>query len=183
VAFPEESLSEGEEVRLHAHPHAIAMFWPVFWAIVSIGGGAVGAFFTLDNPVLAGVIGVIGLALFVWLSLSPYIVWRSTHYVFTSKQVLLRSGVFSRTERGIPLNKVNDVRTNQTLLDRILHSGSILIESAGEHGQSELHRVPQAIKVSNTLKDLVESDTDRHSLDEDELRSALKENREAGGHL
>jgi len=184
VAFPDESLSQGEEVRLHLHPHWIAMTWPTIMAVITIGGTAAAAAFWLSGmPVLFYIVAVVALVLFIWLSLVPYIVWRSTHYAFTNKQVLLRSGVLRRIERGIPLSKVNDVRTTQGILDRILRSGTILIESAGEHGQSDLHRVPDAIKVGNTLKELVEHDVDRHQLDEDELRTVLKEHREAGGSL
>lgn len=184
MAFPEESLSEGEEVRLHLHPHAIALVWPAFWAIVTIGGTAAAAIFVLPASVVGfGAIGVVALVLFIWLSLAKYVVWRSTHYVFTTKQVLIRTGVFSRLERGIPLGKVNDVQTTQTLLDRILRSGTLLIESAGEQGQSHLDRVPHVTKVSNTLKDLVEHDTDRQHLSEDEMRAIMREHREATGGL
>ena len=184
MAFPEESLSEGEEVRLHLHPHAISLVWPAFWAIVTIGGTAAAAIFVLPASVVGfGAIGVVALVLFIWLSLAKYVVWRSTHYVFTTKQVLIRTGVFSRLERGIPLGKVNDVQTTQTLLDRILRSGTLLIESAGEQGQSHLDRVPGVTKVSTTLKDLVEHDTDRQHLSEDEMRAIMREHREATGGL
>lgn len=187
MAFPDESLAEGETVRLHLHPHAIAMFWPLFWALVTIGGGAAGAIATLPTggaaPILSGVIGVVALVLFIWLALVPWINWRSTHYVFTNKQVLIRTGVLSRVERGIPLNKINDVQTTQSLLDRILRAGTVLIESAGEKGQSHLDRVPHVIQVSNTLKDLIEQDTDRQQISEEEFRAALREHREAGGSL
>jgi uncharacterized membrane protein YdbT with pleckstrin-like domain len=183
VAFPEESLSQGEEVRLHLHPHGIVLFWPVVLAIVIIGGSAAAAVFASLTGV--GLYVVLGIAavLLVWLVLVPYIVWRSTHYVFTNKQVLFRTGVIRREERGIPLSKINDVKANQSLFDRILGSGDLTVESAGEHGQSVLHTIPSVVKVMNTLKDLVAHDHDKHSLDEDELRSALKEHREAGGTL
>ena len=74
MAFPEDSLSAGEEVRLHVHPHGIAMFWPGIWALVTIGGGGAGAFLVLPNVVLAAIIGGVALILFIWLSLAPYIV-------------------------------------------------------------------------------------------------------------
>jgi uncharacterized membrane protein YdbT with pleckstrin-like domain len=185
VAFPEESLSQGEEVRLHLHPHWIQMFWPAVVAIITVGGTGVAAIFLLSGQaVLFYIIAAVALVVFIWLSLAPYIVWRSTHYVFTTKQVLLRSGVFRREERGIPLNKVNNVRTTQGLLDRVLRCGTLVVESAGEaHGRSELTRIPRVIKVSNTLKDLVAEDLDRHQLDEEELRAVLKEHREAGGTI
>jgi uncharacterized membrane protein YdbT with pleckstrin-like domain len=180
VAFPDESLSEGETIKMHLHPHWIAMFWPTVMAVITIGGTAAASVFVgIGVPFYA--ITALALILFIWLVVAPYVVWRSTHFVFTDKQVLIRKGVFAREERGIPLSKVNDVRTNQSLFDRILRSGTILIESAGEHGQSHLDRVPDAIRVGKTLKELVEHDVDRHQLDEGELRAALKEHREAGG--
>jgi hypothetical protein len=46
-----------------------------------------------------------------------------------------------------------------------------------------LDDIPRVVKVMNVLKELVEHDHDRNTLDEDELRTVLKENREAGGHL
>jgi uncharacterized membrane protein YdbT with pleckstrin-like domain len=186
VAFPDESLAEGEAVRLHLHPHAIAMFWPTFWALVTVGGGGAGAVWALSGgpgAIVAGIIGVVGLILFIWLALVPWIIWRSTHYVFTNKQVLIRTGVLSRVERGIPLGKINDVQTTQSLVDRILRAGTVLIESAGEKGQSHLDRVPHVIQVSNTLKDLMEQDTDRQQISEEEFRAALREHREAGGNI
>jgi hypothetical protein len=35
----------------------------------------------------------VALILFLWLAFAPFVVWRSTHYVFTTKQVLFREGV------------------------------------------------------------------------------------------
>ena len=183
MAFPEESLSQGEEVRLHLHPHWIVIFWPAVMAVITVGG-TLAAVFLVGINVAFYIIAAVALVLFIWLSLTPYIVWRSTHYVFTNKQVLLRTGVLRREERGIPLNKVNNVRTTQSLLDRVLRCGTLIVESAGEmHGQSELRRIPSVIRVGNTLKELVAEDIDRHQLDEEELRAALREHREAGGTL
>jgi uncharacterized membrane protein YdbT with pleckstrin-like domain len=185
VAFPEESLSVGEEVRLHLHPHWIVMFWPTFWAVVTLGGSLVAAItlLPLGQLIPAAIIWAVALVLFVWLSFAPWIAWRSTHYVFTTKQVLFRVGVIKREERGIPLGKINDVRATQNLLDRLLSSGTLTVESAGEHGQSVLENIPHVVRVMNTLKDLVEHDVDKHTLDEEELRAALREHREAGGTI
>ncbi len=186
MAFPDESLSPGEEVKLHLHPHWIVMFWPVFWTVVPVGG-VVYASFALAKGGSANLaliaIGAVALVVFLWLAFAPFVVWRSTHYVFTTKQVLFREGVLKREERGIPLAKVNDVKATQNLFERILGCGTLTVESAGEHGQSVLEDIPQVVKVMNTLKELVEHDSDNRSLDEGELRAALKEHRESGGTL
>lgn len=183
MAFPDESLSAGEEVKLHLHPHWIVMVVPVFWTVVAALAVVAGAVL-LPSPggnVALVAIGAVAFVLFVWLAFAPFVRWRSTHYVFTNKQVLFRHGVFSREERGIPLNKVNDVKSNQSLLERMLGCGTLTIESAGERGQSELRDIPRVTRVMNTLKELQERDEDKHTLDEDELRAALRENREADG--
>jgi len=183
MAFPQESLSEGEQVMSHLHPHGITMFWPTIGALVSVGGGATAAIVTKGDMPAPLFIGGAALILFIWWALAPYIVWRSTHYVLTDKQVIIRKGVFNRNEKKIPLGKVNDHTTNQSLLDRILRSGSILIESAGEKGQEELHRVPGVIKVNNLLTKLIEDDVDKHNLDETEMREIMREHRAEGGKL
>jgi uncharacterized membrane protein YdbT with pleckstrin-like domain len=181
VAFPDESLSPGEEVKLHLHPHWIVMFWPAFWTLVTLGGVIFAFTVTTGAAFLA--IFIVALVLFLWLAFAPLVVWRSTHYVFTTKQVLFREGVIKREERGIPLAKVNDVKSTQNLLERIIGCGTLTVESAGEHGQSVLEDIPRVVKVMNTLKDLAEADSDNRSLDEGELRAALKEHRESGGTL
>ena len=186
MAFPDESLAQGEEVKLHLHPHWIVMLAPLFWTVVAVAGVVAGAIFLPTNStgtVGLVVIGALALVLFLWLAFAPFVVWRSTHFVFTNKQVMFRHGVFAREERGIPLNKVNDVKATQKLWERLIGCGTLTVESAGEHGQSVLDDIPRVIKVMNVLKELVEHDHDRNTLDEDELRTVLKENREAGGHL
>lgn len=181
MAFPDESLSPGEEVKLHLHPHWIAMFWPTVWTLVTVSGVIFALTVTTGAAFVA--IFVVALVLFLWLAFAPLVIWRSTHYVFTTKQVLFREGVIKREERGIPLAKVNDVKSTQNLFERLLGCGTLTVESAGEHGQSVLKNIPRVVKVMNTLKDLVENDSDNRSLDEGELRAALKEHRESGGTL
>jgi uncharacterized membrane protein YdbT with pleckstrin-like domain len=177
-------MSEGEQVKLHLHPHWITVFWPIVGGIVVVVGGAAGVFFTVGSTTVgAGIIGVVALVLFVWWFLAPVIKWRSFHYVLTTKQVLLREGVIKRLERGIPLGKVNDVRITQGLIDRILRTGNLEIESAGTEGQSIMTRIPHAVAVGKQLQELREQDQDHKTLDEDEMRQLLKENREAEGKL
>jgi uncharacterized membrane protein YdbT with pleckstrin-like domain len=177
-------MSEGEEVKLHLHPHWITVFWPIIGGIVVVVGGAAGVFFTITSTTVgAGAIGVAALVLFVWWFLAPFVKWRSFHYVLTTKQVLLREGVIKRLERGIPLGKVNDVRITQGLMDRILRTGNLEIESAGTEGQSIMVRIPHVVAVAKQLQELREQDQDHKTLDEDEMRQLLKENREAEGKL
>ena len=54
----------------------------------------------------------------------------------------MRTGLFNRTGKEIPLEVINDVAFGQTIGERIFRSGDLLIESAGEHGQSRFTDIP-----------------------------------------
>jgi uncharacterized membrane protein YdbT with pleckstrin-like domain len=171
-------LTTDEHVVLHLHPHWKAIITPAFWTVVAVAG-VVAAILWLPSGGAANValvvIGAIAVALFLWLALWPFIVWRSTHYVFTDERVLLREGVFNRQQRDIPLTRVNDVSSNQTLLERMLGCGTLTVESAGERGQSVLTDIPKVVQVQKVAYELVEADHDRRTISDHDLRAALRD--------
>jgi len=173
VAFPKDVLTSDEHVVLHLHPHWKALIRPVFVLVVALA--AVVASLIFLPTLVTYVVGGLALIAVLWLALWPFLVWRTTHYVFTNERVLIQIGVFSRDRRDIPLARVNDHSMSQTFVERILGCGTLVIESAGERGQSVLHDIPGVEKVQTTLYELVEADRDKHSLGDDELRRALKE--------
>jgi uncharacterized membrane protein YdbT with pleckstrin-like domain len=181
VAFPEDVLTKDERVALHLHPHWKALILPVL--VLALAVAAVVAGWVLLPGGTGGMVGLyaiaaIALVLVVWRSLWPYIVWRSTHYVFTTERVLLQTGVFSRHRRDIPLNRVNDHSMNQTLVERLLGCGTLTIESAGERGQTVLTDIPHVERVQTTLYELTEQDHDRNTLGEDEMREIMQSTRD-----
>jgi uncharacterized membrane protein YdbT with pleckstrin-like domain len=173
VAFPDDSLTEDEHVVLHLHPHWSEMILPVFWTIIAVA--AVGAAEAFGWPGWA-IIAVGAVALFVFLRLAfwPFIIWRSTHFVFTNERVMRREGVFRRDQRDIPLTRVNDVSSSQNLFQRLVGSGALVVESAGERGQSVFKNIPKVIRVQKVVYELVEADHERRTLDDHDLKEALK---------
>jgi uncharacterized membrane protein YdbT with pleckstrin-like domain len=177
VSFPEDSLTKDERVILHLHPHWKAIILPVFWTVVLIAAvvaawqfGPTGS----GGNVLVVAAGAVALVLFGWLAFWPFLVWRSTHFVFTTERVMLREGIFSREQRDIPLNRVNDVSSKQTILERMLSCGTLVVESAGERGQSTLKDIPKVVAVQKAVYELVEADHDRRTLDGEEMREIMK---------
>lgn len=163
MAFPDDVLTKDEHVVLHLHPHWKALVRPLLVLAVGVAllvlgwiflpGGAVAMY------VLAGLL-VVGV---VWLAAWPFLVWRTTHYVFTNEWVLLQRGVLARDRRDIPLSRVNDHAMTQRFTERLLGCGTLTIESAGERGQSVLADIPRVERVQTTLYELVEADRDAHS--------------------
>ncbi len=85
------------------------------------------------------------------LFFTPLVKWFFTLYVLTTERLITRSGVVARSGIEIPLENINNVLFHQTILERILRSGDLLIESAGESGQSEFNDVPYPDEFQSLL--------------------------------
>lgn len=181
MAFPEDVLTEDEHVVLHLHPHWKALLRPMFvlalavavvvaaWILLPDGDAA-----TIALYVVAG----LALVFVLWFGLWPFLVWRTTHYLFTNERVLLQHGVLARERRDIPLTRVNDHSMSQRFVERLLGCGTLTIESAGERGQTVLRDVPRVDQVQTKLYELVEAHHDRHTLGDGEMREILADMRE-----
>jgi uncharacterized membrane protein YdbT with pleckstrin-like domain len=177
VGFPESVLTKDERVVTHLHPHWKALIGPVFVVVVAVAAVTAGALFLPTagwaTPALYA-IGALALIVAVWLAFWPWLVWRTTHYVFTNERVIMRVGVFSRTGRDIPLGRVNDVSFTHGVVDRMLGCGTLTIESAGERGQVVLTDIPGVEKVQSVLYELVEADRASHSFDDDDRDAIVR---------
>ena len=155
MAYPKKLLSDDETIVLETHPHAKALVLPVVALMATLS--AAGFFWaSVDNDIARYVmLGVVALLLLAFC-LAPFLRWRTTLFVVTNKRVVVRNGVFSRTGRDIPLNRVNDVTFSHNLLERLLGCGTLVVESAGERGQVQLTEVPHVERVQRMLYELVE---------------------------
>jgi uncharacterized membrane protein YdbT with pleckstrin-like domain len=168
MPYPEKLLAEDEEVVEHLHPHWLTLIPAVIAFIVICVLVGLGVAVLPDSSsnhtahhALLAVIVVLAVLLLGWLTLAPLIRWRSTHYVFTTRRVLIRRGVLKHVGRDITLGRISDVAFEQSLADRIFRAGTLHIESAGENGQETLVNIPRANEMQQTLNRLIEADTNR----------------------
>jgi uncharacterized membrane protein YdbT with pleckstrin-like domain len=100
------------------------------------------------------------IAWLVWLG-ARLARWATTHFVVTSDRIVFRTGVLSKHGRDIPLERVNDITSNQTLFERMLGSGDLLIESAGERGQQTFSDIPHPDHVQQEIYRQMEGNATR----------------------
>jgi len=96
----------------------------------------------------------------IWTGV-PFLRWRTTTYELTTRRFRLRSGILSRTGRDFPLVRISDISFSSGPIDRLLGTGRLIIESAGEHGQLVVNEIPDVRKVQATLFQLVEDEQER----------------------
>jgi uncharacterized membrane protein YdbT with pleckstrin-like domain len=73
--------------------------------------------------------------------------WYRTHFVLTSQRVIFQSGVIARTRIEISLHKINVVNFHQSIFERIVNTGDIVIESGAEDGVETFNDVPDPQQV------------------------------------
>jgi len=159
MAYPKHLLDEDEDVVLEMHPHWKQLVGPALLVPIVVGAASYGAFALPDNSArrwLRLAIVVLAALLLLRFSLWPYLKWQTTQYVLTTRRVVIRTGVFGRSGRDIPLTRVNDVSFQHTLFERMLRCGTLTIESAGEHGQVVLTEVPRVQQVQREVYRCVE---------------------------
>jgi uncharacterized membrane protein YdbT with pleckstrin-like domain len=143
MTYPKRLLTEGEEIVRDFRPHWRLLVIPFFWTLLF--GAAIWLTWSLDpaNDAFDWAVTALAAVLFVRFGFYPFISWWFTHYVLTNERLIRRSGVLARKGVEIPLENINDVSFSQTILERVLRSGDLLIESAGTQGQSRFGDIPE----------------------------------------
>ena len=160
----DRSLAVGEMSVKILHPHWKTLAVPVLLAFVIVAVLLVGEVLIPASNAAAIerlVLAVVAIALFMWWLMYPILAWRTTAYELTTRRLRLRNGILTRNGRDIPLSRITDVSFRKGLLDRLLGSGTLVVESAGEHGELTLTEIPHVERVSALLFQLVEDERRR----------------------
>jgi membrane protein YdbS with pleckstrin-like domain len=136
VGFPRRLLADHEELILDMRPHWIALAAPVAVAVLVLLAEML-LFANFDPPaVVAWLALAVGAVLLLAFSIRPFLAWITSHFVVTSDRVIHRSGWLAKRSMEMPLERINDVRFQQSVLERVVGAGDLVIESGGEYGQN-----------------------------------------------
>jgi uncharacterized membrane protein YdbT with pleckstrin-like domain len=75
--------------------------------------------------------------------------WYRTHFVLTSQRVIFQTGVIARKRVEISLHKINLINFHQSVFERLINAGDIVIESGAEDGMETFSDVrdPQSVQA------------------------------------
>ncbi len=159
MSFPSRLLNEGEEIVFDTHPHWWIFSGVTLRLVVAIVI-AVAAAVTFENQWVTNLGIVLILAAVAHLGV-VYLQWRTTDLVLTTDRLITRKGIVSRHSREIPLERINDITCHQSLFERVIHAGDLLVESGGERGQEQFHNVGEPFEVQNAIHRAIEEATNR----------------------
>jgi uncharacterized membrane protein YdbT with pleckstrin-like domain len=166
VPYPDKLLGDDEELVRHLHPHWLTISWPVLLFLIVVGGASFGAALVppgrQQGMARLAILALALLLVLVFVAV-PLLRWRTTHYVVTTHRLLFREGILARRGRDLGLSRITDVSYTQTIWERLVSSGTLTIETAGDSGPTVLRRIPDSDGVQQLLNHMIEEDADRRA--------------------
>ncbi|TME54708.1 MAG: PH domain-containing protein [Chloroflexi bacterium] len=138
-------LLPGENLVLKTHQHWIVLVKSLVIPVVLLIIGAV-----VDLTVKSGtgiphfrtIITLVAVAIALLWLIVVWIRWQSIAYTLTDQRIKIESGVFGRASKIIPIDRIQDCTTKQTLFGRILGYGRVEVDAAGAQGAEVLEHLP-----------------------------------------
>jgi membrane protein YdbS with pleckstrin-like domain len=151
MALPRKFLNDDEELLAELRPHWIFLFGPLFTSIgVWIGLIVLVVLWQkapgwTNYPIL-----IIALIPGLWL-LGRFVRWRSYVVALTSTRILVRQGILGRDTVQLRLQRITEVNIRQRLIERVLGTGSLIIDVQGEDDSLTLEYMRKPAVVQRVL--------------------------------
>jgi membrane protein YdbS with pleckstrin-like domain len=151
MALPRKFLNNDEELLAELRPHWIFLFGPLFTSIgVWIGLIVLVVLWQkapgwTNYPIL-----IIALIPGLWL-LGRFVRWRSYVVALTSTRILVRQGILGRDTVQLRLQRITEVNIRQRLIERVLGTGSLIIDVQGEDDSLTLEYMRKPAVVQRVL--------------------------------
>ncbi len=151
MALPRKFLNEDEELLAELRPHWIFLFGPLFSSI-GVWAALIVLVVLWHNPPGWTNYPIIIIALIpgLWL-LGRYVRWRSYDVALTSTRILVRQGILGRDTVQLRLQRITEVNIRQALIERLLGTGSLIIDVQGEDDSMTLEYMRKPAIVQRVI--------------------------------
>jgi len=78
-------------------------------------------------------------------------------YTLTTTKVEIRSGILSKSAQSIPLRHIQDVTVSETLKERVIGIGDVLIDSAALDSKMAMNNIRNPRKYANLIMDQLQN--------------------------
>ena len=146
MSFTKEQLLSGEELISLEHQHVIVLFKPILLNIVCA------AVFSILSYELRNYWSTSYWLIFLCLLPLGMLGWailvrNGREYIVTDRRVVRTEGVFSSSSFDAPLDKINNVFHEQSIMGRLFKYGRVGLETASEQGTTgRVHSAPTRLE-------------------------------------
>ncbi len=154
-SYLDNLLSEREKVILVTRQHGFLLASAIFLEITAIIIiFALTITLALTFPLYALIVSAIGFILMlvpVFSMVRDILLWSNHQYLVTNRRVMQISGVINKSITDSSLEKVNDVKMEQSALGRMFGYGDIEILTASELGVNTFKRIENPVGFKQAM--------------------------------
>ncbi|WP_302852741.1 PH domain-containing protein, partial [Methanosphaera stadtmanae] len=77
--------------------------------------------------------------------------WNYTLYTLTEQRVIIRRGFFHKEKIAMSYSKIQDIEVSQSIIERILNCGNMIIYGGHDNSETILDAVPNPSKVEDIV--------------------------------
>jgi uncharacterized membrane protein YdbT with pleckstrin-like domain len=145
MSFATQQLLPGEKLIILARQHPLVLSRPILLNLAALVLLA-GLYYFLQNVWFLALY-LIPLIYFIW----KYLDWQKREYILTDRRVVKQEGVLSISSFDAPLDKINNVFHNQSLMGRLFKYGSVGLETASEMGTTVFDFLSKPLDFKNCI--------------------------------
>lgn len=149
MPYPKHLLNDGEEIILDLKPH-----WMYVVPTIIVWLGVTVLCLLLWNVSGQDWMSWVTLVVFLGLGVNAavrYSKWTTTSFTVTNDRVIFRQGMIAKSGVEIPLERIMNVNFKQSIWERMIGAGDLLIESGGKDGQSRFSDVRKPELVAKEI--------------------------------
>ena len=126
-------LSAGERVLFEGHPswRSTLAFYLKGLLVVALAAAVAAAVTAVGDEFSGGVTGGVALAALGLMVVAGYLKRMATTYTITNRRLHIKRGIIARRTQEARLERVQNVNTDQSALERILKVGTVDFDTAG----------------------------------------------------
>lgn len=152
MTIPEDILLANERVIHETKLHWVGLMKEILYSV-----GFVAAFILF--------VGIFNLGwlmwpvTIVWLALLAIglVGWYSTIFAITDRRVLFRKGVVSKKGYEIPIDQIQDVGYQQSMIQRLFGAGDLVVKTSASTARTAVRNIPDPVKLKTLIGDTRES--------------------------
>ncbi len=145
MPFTKDQLLPGEKLIILTREHALILLKPILLNVICVAVLVSLSIQTQKYWFMFFCIAPFAYLLWEWL------VWWRREYIVSDRRVVKQEGVLSISSFDAPLDKINNVFHEQTMMGRLFRYGTVGLETASEQGTTVFDFLPHPVEFKNSI--------------------------------
>jgi len=91
----------------------------------------------------------------LFITLTVFLRWQNENYEIREKEIIRKKGIFSVTQKSLPLKDIGEINFKQNLFEKLTNCGTVVIRDSDSRKLLSLKNIESAELIADALKSLI----------------------------